>query len=91
MKLNRRGRLGIVAVAAACVGIAMSNLASPSQRPAGLHDHVIEWDYLEGEEGSDLNRLETPEGWVVENADGYLLFIPDKEKKWRDPSSGGRS
>lgn len=84
-KLTKAGRRVVqVAVAAAvAVGvILLGNLLQPHQP---RHQHLgrsIDWEMLESDEGSDLNRLETPHGWVVENTDGYMLFIPDHDKEW---------
>jgi hypothetical protein len=79
-RLKPLGRLAlIVAVGVAVGAVGQSFLQSPSKAE---EEKTLKWEHLEGEEGSDLQRTRTPSGWVVENADGYLLNVYDPEHKW---------
>ena len=80
-RLTKKGA-ALVAAAVTSIGFAVGRMTADEPLLRPTRDLVIDWDYLEGHDGSDLMRLETPKGWVVENADGYLLFIPDESKEW---------
>ena len=84
-KLTKAGKRAVQTAVVAAVAVGAILLGSPPQLLQPRHQRLgrpIDWEMLESKEGTDLNRLETPHGWVVENTDGYLLFIPDFEKEW---------
>lgn len=80
MHLKPMGRLVLTVVVGVVVGAVGTLLSSTSRR--SQTEKTLKWEALEGEEGSDLQRTPTPEGWIVENTDGYLLHVPDSEHKW---------
>ena len=91
MKLTQAGKqaLRCAALAAVTVLVTASYLSlTERQRLRRLqrlqNEKRVEWEYLEGTEGADLQRAETPHGWLVEGVDGYLVYVPDHKKKWLD-------
>jgi hypothetical protein len=80
-KLTPLGHLGLIVVVGVVAGAVGNWILRPSQRSRAL-DKTIKWEALEGEEGSDLQRLETPQGWIVENVDGYMVVVDDAEHEW---------
>ena len=80
-KLTPRGRLVLIAAVGVLVGVAGKYLVDPSPR-ARTSSKTLQWEALEGEEGSDLNRVQTPNGWIVENVDGYMVVLDDPEHEW---------
>jgi len=79
-KLTPSG-LALLAVAVGVIVGAAGSTPLVSKPPKTL-ERTIQWEFLEGEEGSDLMRLRTPDGWLVENADGFLVLVDDPEHEW---------
>jgi len=78
-----RMRMRSLGIAAVAVVVAFGAwLISPSSGQSDRTGKTIEWEYLEGQEGSDLQRLQLPKGWLVENADGYLVVVNDPDHRW---------
>ena len=80
-KLKPLGQLALSVAVGVAVGVAGTIVLKPSQK-LGTMDKTILWEGLEGEEGSDLQRLWTPDGWLIENSDGYLVIVADPEHGW---------
>lgn len=83
MHLKPLGRLVLTVAVGVVVGAVGHGLLShPAREREKDEEKILSWEHLEGDEGSDLQRTRTPEGWIVENADGYLLHVPDSEHEW---------
>jgi hypothetical protein len=75
----------VLLVAAAVVAaVAGTWILSPTSSKASskAKDKTLQWEYLRGESGTDLQRLKTPQGWIVEGADGYLVVMSDPDHEW---------
>ena len=83
-KLTPRRRTILAVVAGVAVAGVVTLISRHQTRLAA--DRTIRWDYLEGEEGSDLQRLRVPEGWLVENCDGCLVIVNDPGHEWLRPA-----
>lgn len=81
MKMKLRGQLTILVAVGAIVAGVVGCLIGP-KNPKMQEDKVLRWESLDGDNGSDLQRTPTPTGWLVENADGYLMVIQDPDHKW---------
>lgn len=81
MRVKPLGRLVLIVAVGVVVG-AVGQKILGSQTTRSSSDKTLKWEHLEGEEGSDLTRTRTPQGWIVENADGYLLNVLDPDHKW---------
>lgn len=84
MRLKPLGRLVLTVAVGVVVGVAGQALLSHPVLPERRRQtpKKLQWEHLEGEEGSDLTRVRTPSGWIVENVDGYLLLVPDPDHEW---------
>ena len=81
------GRMALAVVVGVLVGVVGGNLGWSLSKPRPT-SKTVQWEYLEAEDGTDLQRLEIPTGWIVEGADGYLVVVPDAEKTWlSDPEA----
>lgn len=79
MRMKPLGRLVLIAAVGVAVGAAGQRFL---RHPSRTARKTIQWEMLEGNAGSDLNRSRTPNGWIVESPDGYLLNVVDPEHKW---------
>lgn len=86
MKMKSLTLLGQV-VLTVVVGVTAGAVGSRLQNTRPLDEKKIEWEHLEGVEGSDLQRIKLPNGWLVENADGFLAVVVDFEHKWLEEDS----
>jgi len=75
------GQLALTVVVGVAVGGVGTLVLNQRSNPRAS-EKTLKWEMLEGEEGSDLNRVQTPEGWLVENSDGYLVVVKDPEHEW---------
>jgi hypothetical protein len=80
-KMTPLGRLVCTVVVGVVVGAVGMLLLLPQEKPR-TNSNPLKWEYLEGVEGTDLQRLQTPQGWIVEGADGYLVVMDDPEHEW---------
>lgn len=78
------GRELVTASVTAVVVIAgLHLLAETPKTAASTDDQQIVWQHLDGgESGTSLQRVELPDGWLVEGADGYLITVKDDDKEW---------
>ena len=92
MKLTTPGkralRIAALSVASVLVTAIFANLVK-SHHSCSSQDKHAKWEYIDCEDGTDLLRLETPGGWVVEGADGYLIYVPDPSKSWLSGGTDG--
>lgn len=79
MMVKPAGRVALVAAVGVAAGFAVSSL-TPSR--SYRSNKTVQWEHLDGHEGSDLNRTRTPSGWIVESADGFVVTVLDPEHKW---------
>lgn len=75
--------LGIVVAGVFVVGAWLIVTSAPKNETRKT-EKTIRWEHLKGEEGSDLQRLRLPYGWLVENEDGVLTEVSDPEHRWLD-------
>jgi len=81
VRLKRLGRSALAVAAGVTVAIVGSLLLSPTSPPR-TSEKTVQWEHLGGQEGSDLQRLEIPQGWIVEGMDGYLVIVDDPNHEW---------
>lgn len=89
MKLTPTGKklmwttLGAMVATTVIVVAAALDAGRRLQGQESTRDKSAKWEYVDGVDGSNLQRLETPLGWIVEGEDdNYMIFVPDPEKKW---------
>lgn len=80
-KLTPRGRTALAVAVGVLVAIVGTKILEPSP-VLRKTDKILKWEALEGKDGTDLQRLSLPKGWIVEGADGYLIVIDDPEHEW---------
>lgn len=79
MTVKPLGRLVLAVAVGATAGFVASSSTRSSSSPTSK---TVSWEFLEGHEGSDLQRTKVPSGWIVESADGFVVTVLDPEHKW---------
>lgn len=80
MRLTQMGRLVLTVAVGVFAGLAAQHLQATGTSPQT--DKTLKWEYLDGENGGDLLRAETPNGWICESDEGFVVYVDDPHKKW---------
>lgn len=82
IKLTKPGILALILLVGT-VGALVGQSLLPHHHSPQSQNRKIVWEHLDGENGANLQRLETPLGWLIqEDTDSYLVYILDPDKEW---------
>lgn len=82
MMIQRRIKRLVTAAAVAVVAVGAVNRLLAQQSPIMIKNKTANWEFIMGDDGTDLRRTELPNGWLVESENGFLVVIEDKDKNW---------